>query len=56
MFLTPLFTFAENAWMNADVVVIITSAISVAGIIGIATMHNLFTKKNHFDVAGKVTF
>lgn len=54
MFLEPLFVFAENAWMNADIVVIVTSLISLGAIIASLSMFDLFSKKNHFEVAGKV--
>ena len=54
MFLDPLFVFTENAWLNADSVVIATSLVSLGAIIGIFVMLNPFSNKNHFEVAGKV--
>ena len=56
MFLEPVFRFAENAWLNADSVVIVTSLISVGAAIASLIMLDVFSKKNHFEVAGKVPF
>ena len=54
MFLTPVLNFVENAWLNADSVVIVTGLASIAALISSLIMFGLFSKKNHFDVAGKV--